>query len=194
MPGKVTKLLQKADSDRSAEAELFALLEPELRNIALGEMKKGLRPGADMNTRILVEEAFLRLVHNADTTWEDRAKFFGYAARKIHDILVETLRATQNKSRPPANARVEGDFDAIERGDKCADDLSLLLDLRSGLAQLQIESWEAATIFRLRHLWSFSFTDLADVFGIPVSTVRDKWVYARAYLARYLEGYHGSSK
>jgi RNA polymerase sigma factor (TIGR02999 family) len=192
--GNVTRLLQQASGgDRNAEEELFDLIKSDLQNIAAGALK-GLRPGERGDAKFLAEDVFLRLVRNADTTWEHRGKFFDYASRKSHDLLVDRIRRETAQSRPPPDSQVDRDPDQLQKPTgQLTDDLNLQLDLRAALDSLQRSSAEAATAYRLRYLWQFTFKEIAEVLGIPEQTARNRWEYAQAWVNRELKDYHVDS-
>jgi hypothetical protein len=50
------------------------------------------QPGHTLQTSALVNEAYVRLVDQTRTQWENRAHFFGIAARLMRQILVDQAR------------------------------------------------------------------------------------------------------
>ena len=79
----LTQLLQLAgQGDREAMDRVFAVLYPELRQIAHQRLR---RQGgiADLATTALVHESFLRLIASDQLKLADRQHFFAYAAKTI---------------------------------------------------------------------------------------------------------------
>ncbi len=98
-PHEVTQLLVAwSNGDKTALDRLMPLVYTELRRLAHHYMSRE-RPGHTLQTTALVNEAYLRLVDQKSMRWENRAHFFGIAAR--------LMRATPRDPR-----REERDDDA----------------------------------------------------------------------------------
>ena len=88
----VTALLARAcGGDRQAQSELFRLVEPELRRHARACLRDE-RPSPGMQTTVLVDDAFLKLVGAGDLPCESRAQFFCWASRVMREVLVDEAR------------------------------------------------------------------------------------------------------
>src|SRR6187549_1750219 len=72
-----------ADHDR-----LLTAVQRELRRIAAAYMRRE-RPDHTLQPTALVNEAYLRLINERDVRWDNRAHFFGIAARLMRQILVD---------------------------------------------------------------------------------------------------------
>src|SRR6185436_7779956 len=89
----VTGLLARgAPSDRSATDDLFPLVYAELRRLADRHLR-GEQAGQTLQPTALVHEAYLRLLGSSNPSWENRAHFFGAAARAIRCILIDRARS-----------------------------------------------------------------------------------------------------
>src|SRR5215207_544424 len=89
---QVTQLLVAwGGGDRAALDELMPLVYEELRRLAHRCMGRE-RPGHTLHTSGLVNEAYLRLVDQKHINWQDRAHFFGIAARLMRQVLVDYAR------------------------------------------------------------------------------------------------------
>src|SRR5881628_3357496 len=87
--GQVTRLLQQwQDGDRAALDRLIPLVYDELRVIASRYLEHEGRKDV-LQTTALVNEAYLKLVDQRDVDWQNRAHFFGIAARLMRRILVD---------------------------------------------------------------------------------------------------------
>src|SRR5262245_55631736 len=107
-PSGVTELLARADGgDVAAQAELYVLVEPVLRSLALAR-KRASGAGQEVETTALIDDAFLKLVGRGASRWTggDREKFYAFASAKMHDLLIEELRrrlaGKRNEGRAPA--------------------------------------------------------------------------------------------
>ena len=77
--GEVTRLLAELrGGNPKAEAKLIPLVYNHLRRMAARQMRRE-RPNHTLQPTALVHEAYLRLVSQKATGWEERAKFFSVA-------------------------------------------------------------------------------------------------------------------
>jgi RNA polymerase sigma factor (sigma-70 family) len=129
-----------------------------------------------------VDEVFLRLVREEQTTWPDRRKFHIYAAKKAHDLYVEELRKSQAKKR--AHPRAD-DHDPNCVAAQPRDDASFQIDLHQAISNLEPD---CAEVVCLRFVWGYTFEEIAGIFESPVSTVQTQWHRALATLRRKLKG------
>src|SRR5256885_15983580 len=105
--GDVTKMLRqlRAGDQESAE-RLVAAVYGELRQVAARAMRRE-RPGHTLQPTALVNEAFLRLAGQTGVEWQDRAHFFGVAARGMREILVDYARKHSAAQRAGARGTLE---------------------------------------------------------------------------------------
>ena len=98
-PHQVTRLLNEwNDGDESALEQLMVLVHDELHRLAHQHMRRE-RPGHILQTSALINEAYLRLVDQPQIRWENRAHFFGVAARLMRSILVDDARKRNSAKR-----------------------------------------------------------------------------------------------
>src|SRR5512142_1745702 len=89
----VTRLLQQwSDGRREAFDQLFPLVYEELRRLAARYLRRERTPHT-LQATALVNEAYLKLVQQDDVRCENRAHFFGIAARVMRCLLVDHARA-----------------------------------------------------------------------------------------------------
>ena len=90
---EVTQLLiEWSDGDQTALDRLAPLVYCELRKMARRYMSHQ-QPGHTLQTTALIHEAFLKLIHQPDKRYKNRAHFFSVAACAMRHILVEIGRA-----------------------------------------------------------------------------------------------------
>jgi RNA polymerase sigma factor (TIGR02999 family) len=99
--------------------EAAALTVRELHQIAHRYMSHE-KPGHTLQTTALVNEAYLRLVDQTRTRWQNRAHFFAVAAQIIRRILV-------NQARDRAAGKRGGGGQKIS-----LDDVAVISDERAG--------------------------------------------------------------
>jgi RNA polymerase sigma factor (TIGR02999 family) len=173
--------------DANASERLFPLVYEELRRIARARMA-GLGPGQTLQATALVHEAYLKLLGPAKRIdgWDDRAHFFGAAARAMRNILVDQARrrACAKRGGGAAAVPLEG-----SDGDAAIEMPSFdLLALDEALHQLEAGDPSAYRVVMLRYFAGLNDEEAADVLGISVGTLRREWAYARAWLHRAMNG------
>ena len=78
---QVTELLVRfRGGDREAEAQLIPVVYAELRRLASPGLNRERRDHT-LEPTALVHEAFLRMTHEKQPLWQNRAHFFGVSAR-----------------------------------------------------------------------------------------------------------------
>jgi len=127
-----------------------------------------------------VHEAYLRLVGAGPVGWENRAHFFGAAARAIRRILVDRARARRS-ARRGGERPLRLDTDALLAAPGPSLDL---LALDEALAKLASIDAQKARVVELRFFGGLGVDETAEALGVSASTVDREWVFARAWLHR----------
>jgi RNA polymerase sigma factor (TIGR02999 family) len=190
-PGEITRLLQLADQgNREAEEQLFPLVRDTLIAIAR-RRKSGVGGAGSPSTTELVDDAFIRLVGRNETVWSpgDRNKFFGYASRKIHGLLIEEARKRAAAKRGGEHHQVKGDLDAVPDPHDALRAQKILLDLEEALAAFEEFAREEAEVFRRRYFLNCTFEEVAAITDVPLTTVKRQYARATAYLRTRLRAY-----
>src|ERR1044072_6057328 len=103
---EVTQLLLAwNDGDQTALDKLAPLVERELHRLAQHYLHHE-RPGHSMQAADLVNEAYLRLIDWQSVEWQNRAHFFGMAARLMRRILGDHARRRHLQKRGGGAFRV----------------------------------------------------------------------------------------
>lgn len=181
MPTAVTTLLARLRAgDRSAQEELIPLVYEQLHRIAQSCMR-GERGGHTLQPTSLVNEAWLKLSQNQKTEFNDRAHFFGIAARLMRQILVDHARATlaakrgSGKKVPlPEHLEVSVQPDANPT----------ILAIHEALDRLAIENESRARLIEMRYFAGMNLDEIAAANEISVSTVHRELRVAQAWLRR----------
>src|SRR5215475_13361937 len=118
-------LLACGQGDREALAQLVPAVYAELRRLASRYMKRE-RADHTLQTSALINEAYLRLI-DRPVSWQNRAHFFGIAARLMRQILVDHARARQSSKRGGNQQRLALS-DVLDAGQDTATDLIALND------------------------------------------------------------------
>jgi RNA polymerase sigma-70 factor (ECF subfamily) len=166
----------------SGSGPLLPAVYDELRRLARHYLSHE-RPGHTLQATALVHEVYLRLIPQAEATWEDRARFIGIAAHVMREILVEHARARGRQKRGGDQVRVPLDEHVawIEPGD-----LTIWEDLDRALNRLADLDPRQAQIVELRYFGGLTVEETARVLHISPKTVKRDWSIARAWLRREL--------
>jgi len=179
-PQQVTQLLVAWGSgDTAALDELMPLVYEELRRLAHQCMSRE-RPGHTLQTSALVNEAYLRLVDQKNIHWQDRAHFFGIAARLMRQVLVDHARKRRYAKRGGDARRVPLDEAMIVSEERAADVVALDEALKS-LAEIDPRK---SQIVELRFFGGLSIEEAAEVLKVSPGTIMREWTLAKAWLRR----------
>ena len=182
--GEITVLLQKAAAgDQAAEGRLFALVETELRAIAMKSMRDE-RIDHTLQGTVIIDDAFLRLVgKDAGIDWQNRRHFYCAAARAMRRILIDHERSRRAKRRGGGiPLRVVEDPDEFGVEQSQVD----LLALDEALTKLADVSPRQSEIVELHHFGGYSLEEAGKILEISRTTAKSDWRIAKAWLYREL--------
>ncbi len=182
----LTALLQQAArGERDALDRVFALLYPDLRNIAHARLR--VQGGvAHLETTALVHESFLRLVGAAELTLADRKHFFTYAAKTMRNIIIDFAREHLAQRRGGGRAMLQLNT-SIAGSLPSTDGDASLLALNDALQTLETLDPSLAQTVEMRYFAGYSEAEIAEVTGLSERTVRRQWEKARAFLLATLQ-------
>jgi RNA polymerase sigma factor (TIGR02999 family) len=176
-PENVTQLLREwSRGDDQALASLMPLVYQELHRLARSYMRRE-RPGHTLATTGLVHEAYLRLV-GKDVEWQNRAHFFGIAAREMRRVLVDYARSHRSAKR--GGGAVPVPLEVAELLNKAPDLDFLALD--EALSRLEALDPERGRIVELKFFGGLSTEEASKILDVSTRTVKRKWEGARAWL------------
>ena len=182
-PESVTQLLERwSGGDRAALDELMPLVYDELRRLA-GNYLRRERADHTLEPTALVNEAYLLLVGQRNTRWQNRAQFIGVAANMMRRILVSHARAHNAAKRGGQHFTVSlGEADRFgERPDVD------LLAVHEALERLAAIDTQQARVVELKFFGGLTIEETAEVLGVSHTTVETDWKMARAWLRRELD-------
>jgi RNA polymerase sigma factor (TIGR02999 family) len=181
----VTELLVRwRDGDREALETLMPLVYAELRRLAHHYLQQE-RSDHTLQSTALVHEAYLRLAGQNPPQWQNRAHFFGIAARVMRQILVEYARGHNAAKRGGVGAYTLALDEALEIQQKTNVDVVALDDALERLSELDPQQ---SRIVELRFFGGLTIEDTSEVMGISPATVKRDWTSARAWLHREIAG------
>jgi RNA polymerase sigma-70 factor, ECF subfamily len=177
-PEGITQLLLKwSGGDSSAREELMPLVFGELRRLAARYLRRE-RVNHTLQPTALVNEAYLRLVDQQKVEWQNRAQFFGLAARLMRNILVDHARSHQAAKRGGQHFSV-----SLSRADRVSEEPEIdLIALHETLERLAAHDQQKGRIVELRFFGGLTIEETAEVLEISHATVERDWKMARAWL------------
>lgn len=174
----VTLLLRKwSEGDESALEHLTPLVYDELHRLAHQHMRRE-NAGHILQTSALINEAYLRLVDQSHTPWQDRAHFFGIAARLMRQILVDEARKRNSAKRGGTMVQVPLDDVATLAQEQARN----VIALDDALKHLESIDERQNNIVELRFFGGLSIQETAAVLNVSPGTVMREWTFARAWL------------
>ena len=183
-PTAIASLVENARlGDEEALAALIPLVYDELRRLAAHYLRRE-RPGQTLQATALVHDVYLRLLKDSHLSWQNRAHFFGIAARSMRQILIERARARRAAKRGGDRVRVTFDPGLIVAVPESID-LEALDDALTRLAALDPD---LAGVVEVRFFGGLSIEETAEALSVSPATVKRRWTLAKAWLAREMDG------
>ena len=175
-------LMLKEWSGGNAEVldDLMPLVYDELRRQASRFLRKE-RPDHTLQATALINEAYLKLIDQRGTRWQNRAHFFAIASVAMRRILVDYAKGRHREKRGGAAENLPLD-DALQiaSNEKSID----LVALDEALDQLAKFDARQAKVVELRYFSGLSIDETAEVLGVSNATVRLDWNLAKAWLRK----------
>ena len=174
----VSALLQAwSQGHVEARDRVMEVVYQELRRRAAAYLRRE-RAGHTLQPTALVHEAYLRLVDQNGTAWQNRAQFFGVASQIMRRILVDRARARKTTKRSGQWARVTLDESVAEHDPRNVD----VLDVDAALTDLATFDARKGQVAELRFFGGLTLEETGHVLGLSVATVEREWKVARAWL------------
>lgn len=190
--GDISVLLEDVNARREGAWDaLLSAVYTELRALAERRMQRE-SPNHTLQTSALLNEAYIKLVRG-DTTWQNRAHFFGAAARAMQQILTDHWRRKQAlKAGGGARPLSMDDSKVAEILPKIAVTDGFEVSLERFFDQLDemmlTESMErSAAAVLLNGCLGLSLQDTAKLLEVSVSTVKRELSIGKAWLVSRLE-------
>jgi RNA polymerase sigma factor (TIGR02999 family) len=172
--------------DPDALEHLMPVVYAELRKLAAHYLRRE-RSGHTLQPTALVHEMYVRLAAHVDqhggAAWENRAHFFGIAARVMRQVLVDYARAGGAAKRAAGRRVTLREWSHVTAGP----DIDILA-LEAALTRLATLDAGQARLVELRFFAGLTLEEAADVLGRSPRTLKRDWRSARAWLQRELSG------
>lgn len=179
---QVTKLLHDWKSGNPEALERLApLVYQELRRLAESYLRNE-HAARTLQPTALVHDLYLRLIGSEQPDWNSRAHFFGIAAHRMRQILVEHARQRQAAKRGSGADHVTLDEMVCFAPERTAD----VIALDEAMNCLATFDERKCKVIELRYFAGLGIEEVADALQISVATVGREQRLAEAWLKRYM--------
>jgi len=179
----ITLLLKAAGAgDAQAADRVIALLYADLQRLARSRLRRA-GEFTQLDTTALVHEAYLRLQGQAGLTFDDRGRFLAYAARVMHSVVVDLVRARQAERRGGQLQQVSF---STAVADLAAQTEEQVLQVHEALQALAVQDPRLAQVVEMRYFAGLSEADIAQALQLTERTVQRDWHKAKLFLAAML--------
>jgi RNA polymerase sigma-70 factor, ECF subfamily len=163
--------------DGHALDRLMEIVYPELRRVAR-QYLAGRRPGDSLESAVLANEAYLKLVGSGGIQCESRAHFLALCSQIIRRILVDHARRRGFAKRGGKALRVPLDDVQLAAGERGVE----LLALDRALDELARIDARKGRLVELRYFGGLSIEETAAVLNVSIDTAKRDWRLAKAWL------------
>ena len=179
MATEVTQLLQAAHAgDQEAADRLMALLYADLRRISRSRLARSGELSLDPTD--LVHESWLRLSAGRGSEFPDRKHFLAYAARVMHTIVIDHVRARQAERRGGGTAFVTLNTGVEGLAPQHDDEV---LRVHDALEALAVQDGRLAQVVEMRYFGGLTESEIAAALEVTERTVQRDWQKARIFLS-----------
>lgn len=177
---QVTHLLVEwKNGNKDALDLLTPIVYDELRRLADRYLRME-GNAATLQPTALVHEAYLRLIGDRLPDWQSRSHFFGIAARRMRQILVEHARR-HNAAKRGSGVKHVGFEEALNFAPERGNEVIALDDALNALAEFDERK---ARVIELRFFGGLGPEEIAQALDVSVSTVAREQRMAEAWLHR----------
>lgn len=169
------------DNDPRVIDKIYPLIYEHLRNEAHLQLRRE-RSGHTLQTTALVNEAYLKMVDQKKSTFQNRSHFLAIAAMAMRRILISYARK-KNAGKRGGNEPVVTFTDGMAPYDAR---LLEMVDLDDALQKLEQMDERQSKIVQYKYFGGMNYKEIADVIGGTEHSVRYDWRVARAWLKREL--------
>jgi RNA polymerase sigma factor (TIGR02999 family) len=180
----ITHLLQQLrDGKLGTTDELLPIVYDELRSLAKNYLSRE-RSNHTLQPTALVHEAYVRLIgQNSEIAWENRAHFFGVAARLMREVLIDYARA-RNRQKRGGEFKTQIALDAaVSFSNQNELDIVAVDD---ALTKLENLDERQGRIVEMKFFGGMTIEEIAEVLSISAATVKREWSSAKLLLYKML--------
>lgn len=180
----LTRAIAAGADDPAARERALGLIYDDLLRIARAELARH-RRGDTLNTRALVNEAYLKLFHGSGT-FDSRVHFFATAARAMRQVVIDYARARLAGRRGGGGEHVP--LDALEGAPLPVDaQAEQLVGMDRALEKLAGLDARLVQVVEMRFFAGLEVKDIAELLGVSEPTIKRDTRAARAFLQKELD-------
>ena len=181
-PADVTQILKDwSGGDATAPEKLMPLVYEELRRLARNYIARE-RADHTLQATALVHEAYLRMVDEKRVSWQNRAHFYGIAARLMRRILVDHARAHNAAKRGGLEQKLSLD----EARDLPTKNAVEIIALDGALENFARTYPRKSEVVELKFFGGLDTKEISEVLQVSEKTVLRDWSFAKLWLCREL--------
>lgn len=175
---EITQLLNAASANEAdARERLLEAVYDQLHRIAAAKMANEAESHT-LQPTALINEAYPKLVGNAQLQWQDRAHFLGAAAEAMRRVLIDHARR-KNRIKRGADLQRRELLDIPELTPENPDEL---LALNEALTAFEKLDAIRANVVKLKFFCGLTTSEVAKTLQLSVRSVERHWTFAKAWL------------
>jgi len=179
-----TSSITAGANDPAARERMLQLVYDDLLRIARAELNRH-RRGETLNTRALVNEAYLKLFEREGSGYENRKHFFATAARAMRQVVIDYARSRLAERRGAGAEHIA--LDALEGTPLPVDEQAeQLVGMDRALRKLAELDERLVQVVELRFFAGLEVKDIAELLGVSEPTIKRDTRAAKAFLQKEL--------
>ena len=183
-PQELTAAIAASASDPAARDRVLSSVYDDLLRIARAELARH-RRGETLNTRALVNEAYLKLFDRSGAGFDNRKHFFATAARAMRQVVIDYARARLAERRGAGAEHVS--LDQLEGSPLPVDEQAeQLVGMDRALQKLALLDERLVQVVELRFFAGLEVKDIAELLEVSEPTIKRDTRAAKAFLAKEL--------
>ena len=180
--GEITRLLTAwHQGDRAAVDELWPLIRTDLLGLARRHLNRE-RKNHTIHPSSLVQEAFVRLMPEGGSGWNDRTHFYAVASQIMRHVLVDYARRRLRQKRGRGAVHIPIDAAVV----LAPEHIEQIVAVDLALQRLAKADERKSRVFEMRFFGGLTVEEVAEVLNVAPNTVIRDWNFARAWVKREL--------
>jgi len=176
----ITLLLRAAQGgDAEATDQVVSLLYAELRKLARARLRQS-GELSQLDATGLVHESYLRLQSAGAPSFADRGHFLAYAARVMHSVVIDLVRAREAQRRGGDVVHLTMNTAVAELAPQRDEEILRVHEALDELAQMEPR---LAQVVEMRYFGGLLEAEIAEALGVTERTVQRDWQKARLFLS-----------
>jgi RNA polymerase sigma factor (TIGR02999 family) len=181
----LTRAIVASADDSSARDDVLRMAYNDLLRIARAELSRH-RRGETLNTRVLVNEAYLKLFEGRGGAFENRVHFFATAARAMRQVVIDYARARLAERRGGGAEHVP--LEALEGAPLPVDEQAeQLVGMDRAMEKLATLDPRLVQVVEMRFFAGLEVKHIAELLGVSEPTIKRDTRAAKAFLQKELD-------